>query len=219
MSSGEFNPNRRTLPPAKSRTLPSRAVGWWAIGLSILGLAAWMILPIITAVFGERYPITNTGLMPAIGTTLVVVAAVADVLCLWVWKERSTLNIAASVITIPAAVFFSFMVVGGAVGGTSGIPETTPDVAFAVIEDSSRQGDVVVLTVRADLDGARKIGRPFETEYSAASVRVDSATKIIRGKTVDDVLGARHIDVWFTGPVAESDPVQATAGTIVVSAK
>ena len=199
--------------------IPRSVLSWWALGLSALGLGAWVVLPLVTAVFADEYPITNTGVMPAIGTILIVVAAIFNVLCVWLWKERSTLNILAAVVTIPAAIFLGVMVGGQMIGGASGIPETTPDVAFATIEDSERQGDAVVLLLKADSDAARKLGRPTDSTYGEAFVRVDPSTRIISGESVNDVLAAKHIDVWFKGPVQESNPVRGTARTVVISAK
>jgi hypothetical protein len=57
----------------------------------------------------------------------------------------------------------------------------------------------------------------------AANVRVPSDAKILR-KTgdsyeqvgVDQLTDGATVQVWFEGPVAESYPVQATAGTIVI---
>ena len=98
-------------------------------------------------------------------------------------------------------------------------------MSFAAVEGSTREGQALLLSLRADSEGARKIGRPIESsQYAAALVRVDENTSIINGQTlmgfkegkVEDLLEAEHVDVWFTGAVAESDPVQATAGTIVI---
>jgi len=96
---------------------PSRALGWWALVLTIAGLAAWIILPIVTTVFREVYPITDTVVMPIIGVVLIDVAAVFNLLVLVLWKERSVLNIVATALTIPAALFFTFMVVGEGLAG------------------------------------------------------------------------------------------------------
>jgi hypothetical protein len=92
-------------------------IGWWALGFSIVGLAAWVILPIITTVFRETFPITDTALMPIIGVVLIDIAAVFNALNVFVWKERSVLGIVAAAITIPAALFFTLMVVGEGLGG------------------------------------------------------------------------------------------------------
>jgi len=105
------------------------------------------------------------------------------------------------------------------------IPDSSADMSFASVEGSTREGQVLLLSLRADPEEARKIGRPIESSrYSAAEVRVDENTSIINGQTlmgfkegkIEDLLEAEHVDVWFTGVVAESDPVQATAGTIVI---
>ncbi|TLN27020.1 hypothetical protein FDZ71_00235 [bacterium] len=100
-----------------TRVVPKRAVGWWAIGLSVVGIAAWIILPVITTVFRESYPITNTTFMPIIGVVLVDAAAIFNALGLFLWKERSVLNIVAAAITIPAALLLTLMFVGEGIAG------------------------------------------------------------------------------------------------------
>ena len=55
-----------------------------------------------------------------------------------------------------------------------------------------------------------------------ASVRWHAGTRIVHasGATASaaDLQVGRHVRAWFDGPVAESYPVQASAGTIVVDA-
>ncbi len=97
--------------------MPATAGGWWALGASVVGLASWVVLPMITIAFRETYPITDTWVMPALGMALIDVAAVLDVLCIWPWRQRSVLNVIATVATIPAALFASFMVIGEALAG------------------------------------------------------------------------------------------------------
>lgn len=61
-------------------------------------------------------------------------------------------------------------------------------------------------------------------EYDRASVRVDGDTRCffmtsdgdIEAATLSDLALGQQVDVWFTGAVAESYPVQATAGSIVI---
>ncbi|MCK8113904.1 hypothetical protein [Anaerosoma tenue] len=103
--------------PGTHGAMPRSAAGWWAIVLSVIGLGSWIILPLITINFRDTFPITDTALMPIIGIVLVDLAAAIDLLCVLRWKERSTLNIIALVITLPAALFFTFIVVGEALGG------------------------------------------------------------------------------------------------------
>lgn len=103
--------------PTTRRLTPGRAIGWWTFGLSVLGLAAWVILPMITMAYRETYPVTDTWLMPVLGLVLTDVAAVFNVLCIWRWKERSVLNIVAAVLTIPAALLVTLIVVGEGLAG------------------------------------------------------------------------------------------------------
>lgn len=61
-------------------------------------------------------------------------------------------------------------------------------------------------------------GAEGSSDYDVASVHTDSKTKIFDAKddlaTFADIAEGSKLDVWFTGPVAESYPVQATAGSI-----
>jgi hypothetical protein len=97
--------------------LPKKKVGWWGLGLTVIGIAAWVVLPIITINFRDKYPVTDTWIMPAIGTVLIDLAAVFNLLCVWHWRERSILNIVAAALTIPMALFFTLMVIGESIGG------------------------------------------------------------------------------------------------------
>jgi hypothetical protein len=58
----------------------------------------------------------------------------------------------------------------------------------------------------------------------AASVRVPLKASLLRTSgsgytkaSVDQLRDGATVKVWFTGPVAESYPVQATAGTVVIT--
>jgi hypothetical protein len=97
--------------------LPKKKAGRWALILTVIVIAACVALPIITINFRDRYPVTDTWVMPAIGTVLIDLAAVFNILCVWPWRERSVLNIAAAVLTVPSALFFTFMVIGEGIAG------------------------------------------------------------------------------------------------------
>ena len=109
-------PTKQT--PRSTKILPRTKSGRWALGLTVVGIAAWVVLPIITTIFREKYPITDTWVMPAIGTVLIDVAAVFNLLCVWPWRERSVLNIVAAVLVIPMALLFTLIVVGESLGGS-----------------------------------------------------------------------------------------------------
>jgi hypothetical protein len=119
MSDSVDAPDQKPASQARSRRaiVPRTAVGWWALGLTAVGIASWVALPLITVTFRDTYPITDTWIMPAIGIVLTDLAAVFDLLCVWPWHERSILNIVATVLMIPAALFFTFMGVGEGLAG------------------------------------------------------------------------------------------------------
>ncbi|HEX5831905.1 MAG TPA: DUF3221 domain-containing protein [Gemmatimonadaceae bacterium] len=84
---------------------------------------------------------------------------------------------------------------------------TTPSIAGTITE---RVGDRV-----------RVEEQPSEASGSAkALVRLTIETRILApdgsALSADELREGRRVRVWFTGPVAESYPVQATAGTVVV---
>jgi len=117
MSTSDVVPGARGTQPTGPRVVPSSATGWWATGLTVLGLAAWVILPIVTTLFRETYPLTDTVVMPVIGVVLIGAAAAFNLLSVLRWRQRSVLNIIAMAITVPAALFFTFMVVGEGLAG------------------------------------------------------------------------------------------------------
>jgi hypothetical protein len=96
---------------------PNITNSWWTLVASAVGMAAWFILPMITMKFRDFYPITDTWVMPAIGTFLIDVAAILNVIVIRRYKERSILNIIAAALVIPMALFFTFFMVGEGLGG------------------------------------------------------------------------------------------------------
>lgn len=66
--------------------------------------------------------------------------------------------------------------------------------------------------------------RPQDQAGSAkASVTINAATRIYRGRvgastkgSFGDLHNAQIVEVWFSGPVLTSYPVQATASVIVI---
>ena len=115
-------------------------------------------------------------------------------------------------------------VVGGCGGATAAqpaspspsAPPSAPADITGVIRDLTPGGDAgsVTLLVVADPGATSSVDR--------ASVRVTKSTVVW---TADGVRGAAsalakggRVAVWFSGPVAESYPVQATAGAIEILA-
>lgn len=97
-------------------------------------------------------------------------------------------------------------------------PSGAADIT-GVVRDLTPGGDAgaVTLLVVADPD--------VTSTYDRASVRVTAATAIWAPTgeegtelTADDLSEGQQVAVWFSGPVAESYPVQATAGRVEILA-
>lgn len=95
-------------------------------------------------------------------------------------------------------------------GCGNGSPSGDPSVTGAIRQIDANSDGATILVV-----GGGTVDR--------ASVRVTPSTRILVGagpETTDgavrDLVTGVTVRVWFTGPVAESYPVQATAGTVLV---
>lgn len=97
--------------------LPTSAYGWVAVVLAAVGLGSWVVLPVVTTVFRDDYPITDTFLMPVIGLLLTVMAAVVNVLAVWRGQQRSVLSLVAMGLTVMASLFFGLFVIGEGLSG------------------------------------------------------------------------------------------------------
>jgi hypothetical protein len=97
--------------------LPLAPSGWIALGAAVVGLGSWIVLPIITTIFGTTYPVTDSYAMPVIGLVLVTLAATANVMILWLGRQRSVLNIIATTLTVCATLFFGIFVIGEGIAG------------------------------------------------------------------------------------------------------
>ena len=95
-------------------------------------------------------------------------------------------------------------------------PSRPPDIvgqitrATTSVVDGARRINILVEAVPTDLSGSAK-----------ALVTVDRSTRIFHANAnvaarVEDLLPGATVSVWFDGPVAESYPVQARAGTLLV---
>ena len=91
--------------------------GWLAVGAAVVGFGSWVVLPIVTSMLGERYPVTDTFVMPLIGLALTVIAAVINVLAVWRGGQRSGVSIVAAALTVAAVLFLGVVVIGEGLGG------------------------------------------------------------------------------------------------------
>lgn len=93
----------------------------------------------------------------------------------------------------------------------------------APAEPPSIRGTVVTIDLSADGSGSFLVEGEIEsdTQYDRASVGVTGATRWYDadGRPAGSGVLAigSQVEVWFEGPVAESYPVQATAGAVKVT--
>ena len=111
-----------------------------------------------------------------------------------------------------SALLLALVVIGCADRTPSRAPDITGQITRATtsVVDGSRRVTILVEAVPNDLSGSAK-----------ALVTVDRTTRIFNANAnisakVEDLLPGTTVSVWFEGPVAESYPVQARAGTLLI---
>ena len=121
-----------------------------------------------------------------------------------------------------AALFVLGAAVVGGWGGATGAQPASPSPTAPPTAPADITGVVADLTVGADsLPVLLVTADPGATDsVDRASVRVTRDTVVwtadgVRGAASDLAKGGR-VAVWFSGPVAESYPVQATAGVVQI---
>lgn len=109
------------------------------------------------------------------------------------------------------AVVAGFLVAACSPTSPPSLPESPASIEGRVTE-VTRSGERIG-TIRVE-------ERPAEASGSAkASVRIGQRTTIVRGREPADFNALRvgqWVRVWFTGPVAESYPVQATGSAVAI---
>jgi beta-N-acetylhexosaminidase len=126
--------------------------------------------------------------------------------------SRMSIAVAWHVIERWAAVFLALALASCADRAPARAPDISGQITRATtsVTDGSRRIFVLVEAVPNDVAGSAK-----------ALVTIDSATRIFRANSslspkVEDLLPGATVSVWFDGPVAESYPVQARAGTLLI---
>jgi hypothetical protein len=133
--------------------------------------------------------------------------------------------------TIGALAALAALTVLGAavVGGCGGATATGPDSPSpsappsgaaditGVVSDLAAGGDAGTVTflVAADPDAAGAYDRAWVRTTAATTIWAP-AGEARTDLTVDDIADGQRVAVRFTGPVAESYPVQATAGDVEI---
>lgn len=104
----------------------------------------------------------------------------------------------------------------GAVAGPAG-PSASPRAAVQQGIPSEAPSIAGVIT---EIDRGRRVRVEDSESSKKAVVRITDATRILdrKGEAKSDAALSvgQAVRVWFVGPVAESFPVQATAGVLVI---
>ena len=99
----------------------------------------------------------------------------------------------------------------------AGIPDRRPDIVGTVTSVTRGGSDAIIARVRIEEKPDQRSGD------EKAVVDVTPRTRLarrdgtaIRAATVGDIKVGLVVEAWFTGPVRESYPVQATGAAIVI---
>lgn len=112
-----------------------------------------------------------------------------------------------------AALLASLVLLSGCIFGES-LPDTEPDIRGTATDVTASDDGASVTFLLTDL----------ESELGAAVITVTSDTRVLlddggsRLVRVDgsEIAEGDTVRVWITGPVRESYPVQADAGTVLI---
>ena len=91
-------------PKTARPSLPQDKLGWSAIIVAGVSAVSWVLLPVLGALIGgDRYPMVSSATMVT-AMAIAIGAAVFNLLCVSIWKQRSVLNLLAAALTVPTAV-------------------------------------------------------------------------------------------------------------------
>lgn len=96
---------------------PKESSGKSALWIGLLGLSSWIILPLITTLFRTTFPITDTYVMPVIGSVMIVGAALWNLITYVFLRQRSAMNVVMLSLTVFWAAFTTLFVVGEGIAG------------------------------------------------------------------------------------------------------
>jgi hypothetical protein len=123
--------------------------------------------------------------------------------------RRSLVAVGALVLLVAAGVLAQLLI-----SRADAAPSGPPSIRGTVTNVSPLGGQGVILVEERPQDQAGS---------NKASVTVNPATRIYRGRvgastrgSFSDLRKGQLIEVWFTGPVLTSYPIQATASVIVI---
>lgn len=103
---------------AKPRTFwPKERSGKFSLLIGVLAFGIGFLLPVITGIFGETYPITDSWVMPTIGVAAMIIAAVSNIFTYTFMRQRSVANLIMLSITVFWACFTATFLIGEGLAG------------------------------------------------------------------------------------------------------
>ena len=94
------------------------------------------------------------------------------------------------------------------------LPSEAPSIEGTIRQSSAIQNGRRIF-VEASAPVAGREPAAYITVVHGAAVLAGSGETVVPA-SVDELVVGTRVRVWFKGPVAESDPVQANAGTVLI---
>jgi Protein of unknown function (DUF3221) len=85
-------------------------------------------------------------------------------------------------------------------------------------DDAKKHGILGSMFVEAPTDAKYAYGKAFVRMTTKTKFQKQNG-KLVEDAKFEDIKNGMKLSIWFDGPVAESDPVQATAGTVLIFPK
>ena len=125
--------------------------------------------------------------------------------------QNARSRVHAAVRGMPAALALALAVACSGAARDAAPPDTAPSFVGHIAAKNAAKDATTILVVAAATQPAGADRASVRLPAEARVLRADGT----RGK-VDDLHVGQAVRLWFHGPVAESYPVQATAGLVVI---
>lgn len=91
---------------------PQERSGKFSLLIGVIAFGIGFLLPVITGIFGETYPVTDSWVMPTIGVAVMLVAAATNIITYTFMRQRSVANLVMLSITVFWACFTATFLIG-----------------------------------------------------------------------------------------------------------
>jgi len=98
---------------------PHTRIGLVELLVGVMALSLWIVFPMVTMQYREIYPVTDSWVMPAIGSVITIGAALVNGYAMSVHKERAWLNLAIMIVVGFISLMALMVMIGGMVFASS----------------------------------------------------------------------------------------------------